>query len=65
MTFNYKFYFKGIDIVLMLDYIDTDQAIQKNINNEDIIIIGKLLESKDPQTKFINDSHNLENKHFS
>ena len=36
--------------------------IQKNIDNEDIIIIGELLESEDSQTKFINDSHNLENK---
>jgi predicted GIY-YIG superfamily endonuclease len=30
----------------MLDYIDTDQAIRKNIDDEDIIIIGELL--KDP-----------------
>jgi len=30
----------------MLDYIDTDQAIRKNVDIEDIIIIGELF--KDP-----------------
>ena len=44
--YNDQIFFKGIDIALMLDYIDTDQAIRKNVDDEDIIIIGELL--KDP-----------------
>ena len=46
------------DLELILDYIDIDVAIQKNVDNEDIIIIGeniKYIENEDPQTIFINE----------
>jgi prophage antirepressor-like protein len=69
--YNDQVYFKGKDIASMLDYNDTTQAIRKNVDNDDIIIIGKLFEggvwqtpplkseffeNEDPQTIFINES---------
>jgi prophage antirepressor-like protein len=50
--YNDQIFFKGIDIALMLDYIDTDQAIRKNVDDEDIIIIGELLKDPVSQTGF-------------
>jgi hypothetical protein len=40
----------------MLDYIDTDQAIRKNVDNEDIIIIGELFKNDNLKTVYINES---------
>jgi prophage antirepressor-like protein len=40
----------------MLEYNDTTQAIRKNVDNDDIIIIGELFQNEDPQTVFINES---------
>ena len=69
--YNDQVYFKGKDIASMLDYNDTTQAIRKNVDNDDIIIIGELFEggvwqtpplkselfeNEDPQTVFINES---------
>jgi hypothetical protein len=41
--YNDQIYFKGGDIASMLDYIDTDQAIRKNVNKSDKIKIYQLL----------------------
>jgi hypothetical protein len=54
--YNDQIYFKGIDVASMLDYNDTDQAIRKNIDSEDIIIIGELLKNDNPKTVYINES---------
>jgi hypothetical protein len=54
--YNDQVYFKGIDVASMLEYNDTDQAIRKNVDNEDTIIIGELLKSEHPKTVFINES---------
>ena len=54
--YNDQVYFKGKDVASMLEYNDTDHAIRKNVDNEDTIIIGELLENEDPQTVFINES---------
>jgi len=54
--YNDQIFFKGIDIALMLDYIDTDQAIRKNVDDEDIIIIGELLKKDNLKTIYINES---------
>ena len=70
--YNDQIYFKGIDIALMLDYCDTDQAIQNNVDNRDTFIfsklledpvsqtgcipIGSVLETEDPKTLYINES---------
>jgi prophage antirepressor-like protein len=54
--YNDQVYFKGKDIASMLEYNDTTQAIRKNVDNDDIIIIGELFQNEDPQTVFINES---------
>jgi prophage antirepressor-like protein len=56
--YNNQIYYKASDIALILDDIDIDIAIQKNVDNEDIIIIGeniKYIENEDPLTIFINE----------
>ena len=56
--YNNQIYYKASDIALILDDIDIDIAIQKNVDNEDIIIIGeniKYIENEDPLTVFINE----------
>jgi len=43
LYYNDQVYFKAKDVAEMLDYIDTDQAIQKNIDNRDKIKISEIL----------------------
>ena len=54
--YNDQRFFKGIDIALMLDYIDTDIAISKDVDNKDIIIIEKIFNNDNIKTVYISES---------
>lgn len=54
--YNDQRFFKGIDIALMLDYIDTDLAISKDVDNKDIIIIEKIFNNDNIKTVYISES---------